>query len=212
MKTVIYDFNGTILDDVDTGIIAINAMIDKYLDRDHLTKEEYRKVFGFPVIDYYKRVGFDFDKLDFKVVGNEWMDVYEANKGSYHLYPGIKEQLSDNKRQGIRNILLSASRLDKLKMQCQELGIIDLFDEILGIDDIYASSKVYIAKEWMQRQEKGDFVFVGDTLHDLEVADALNIKCILVSNGHQAKEILLRKTSHVYDDIREVVNDPYWPI
>lgn len=212
MKTIIYDFNGTVLDDVDVGIIAINKMIDIYLDRPHLTKDEYRHVFKFPVIDYYKDVGFDFDKLDFKVVGQKWMDEYEANKDKYHLYDGIKEQLIDNRKKGARNILLSASRIDKLLRQCEELDIKELFDEILGIDDIYASSKVHIAKAWMKDQKSDDFIFVGDTLHDLEVANELDIPCVLVANGHQAKEILKEKTKHVYDDIKEVVNDAYWPI
>ncbi len=212
MKTVIYDFNGTILDDVDTGVIAINALIDKYLDRGPLSKEEYKHIFRFPVMEYYKDVGFDFDKLDFRIIGQEWMDIYEANKDIYHLYPGIRDQLINNRRIGMRNILLSASRQDKLLRQCQELGIDDLFEEILGIDDIYASSKVYIASDWMSKQKDGEYIFIGDTLHDLEVADELNIDCILVANGHQAKEVLLEKTDRVYDDIREVVNDPYWSI
>ena len=213
MKTIIYDFNGTVLDDVDVGVIAINAMIDRYLKRDHLSKDEYRKVFGFPVIEYYRKVGFDFDELDFKVVGQEWMDVYEANKDKYALYPHIHEQLQSNIEGGARNILLSASRSDKLKKQCEELGIKDLFDEILGIEDIYAGSKVHIAKEWMKKQDDTDgMVFIGDTLHDLEVANELYIPCILVAAGHQDKAILCEYTDHVYDDLKEAEKDAYWPI
>lgn len=211
MKTIIFDFNGTIVDDVDIGIKALNVMIDKYLDRSHITKAEYLHIFTFPVIDYYKKVGFDFDKLSFEKVGAEWMEVYEANFKDCKLHQGVREMLLENKRNGIRNVLLSASRKDKLLAQCEILKIRELFAEILGINDIYASSKVNIAKDWMRKQSSGEYLFIGDTLHDLEAAKEIGTPCALVANGHQAKDVLLKVTDRVYDDIREVKDDPDWP-
>ena len=55
MKYVIFDFNGTVLDDVDVCIKAENHTIEHFhLDREPLTKEEYLKIFTFPVKDYYE--------------------------------------------------------------------------------------------------------------------------------------------------------------
>ncbi len=45
---------------------------------------------------------------------------------------------------------------------------------------------------------------IGDTLHDLETAKAMGVECILVANGHQAKDVLLKEYDKVVDDIREV--------
>lgn len=204
MKYIIFDFNGTILDDVGVGIKCINRMIDKYLDRPHLTKEEYRNLFDFPVIDYYRHVGFDFNKYSFEVIGREWMDYYEASKDEYHLVEGVKEILQDNLEKGYHNIILSASQIDNLKRQCQELGIIQYFDEILGIDDIYAGSKEFIAKQWIKDKDPNECFLIGDTSHDLSVAQAIGVRCALVAKGHQSKERLLKFTNNVYDDIREV--------
>ena len=57
---VIWDFNGTILDDVAAGIASVNKMLS---DRSLPTikdKEHYRKIFRFPIIEYYRSLGFDF--------------------------------------------------------------------------------------------------------------------------------------------------------
>ena len=35
-----------------------------------------------------------------------------------------------------------------------------------------------------------EVLFVGDTLHDLEVAKAIDASCMLVCCGHQSKEVL----------------------
>ena len=60
--------------------------------------------------------------------------------------------------------------------------------------------------------ERDGMVFIGDTLHDLEVATELSIPCILVAAGHQDKTILCEYTDHVYDDLKEAEKDAYWPI
>ena len=57
---VIWDFNGTILDDVAAGIASVNKMLS---DRGLPTikdEEHYRKIFRFPIIEYYRALGFDF--------------------------------------------------------------------------------------------------------------------------------------------------------
>ena len=73
---VIWDFNGTILDDVDTGIEAVDVLLAKYGLPELKTRERYYEVFGFPIIDYYRRIGFDFEKTDYSILANEWVEIY----------------------------------------------------------------------------------------------------------------------------------------
>ena len=44
-------------------------------------------------------------------------------------------------------------------------------------------------------------LFIGDTDHDYEVATSIGVDCLLIANGHQSKERLLKVTSNVVDDI-----------
>ena len=55
MKYVIFDFNGTLVDDIDLCITSLNILVKKYLNRDTVTRKEYKDVFGFPVIRRLRR-------------------------------------------------------------------------------------------------------------------------------------------------------------
>lgn len=205
MKYVIFDFNGTVLDDVDVCIKAENKTIEHFrLDRPPLTKEEYLKLFTFPVKDYYERVGFDWSKNSYEEVGQYWFDWYRALRDEYRVYDGVVEMLKRNHEHGHLNILLSASSLVELKKQLIELDIAQYFDEVLGIGNIYAGSKVDVALDWIKDKDPKECLMIGDSLHDLEVAKAMGVECILVASGHQDKETLMSSYDRVVDDIREV--------
>ena len=204
MKYVIFDFNGTVLDDLQVGIDSINDTIRAYLKRGPVDRQEYTHIFGFPVRDYYERVGFDFSKQDWDEVAQYWVNCYNSRRGEYRIFDGVLELLDENHAKGYQNILLSATKLSMLESQLEELGIRGRFDEVLGIDNIYATSKVPLIRDFMKDKKKEDCIFIGDTLHDLDVAESAGIECVLVANGHQAKEILETRCSRVYDDIREV--------
>ena len=71
---IIWDFNGTILDDVQLGIRCVNTMLSKRGLPVLPDVEAYRQVFGFPIEAYYRRLGFDFEKEDYHtVLAPEWV-------------------------------------------------------------------------------------------------------------------------------------------
>ena len=73
---VIWDFNGTILDDLKISIESADELLLRYGLPIIGDVDKYYSVFGFPIIEYYKRIGFDFTKHDFTVVANEWVDIW----------------------------------------------------------------------------------------------------------------------------------------
>ena len=74
-KQIIWDWNGTLIDDTWMCVEVINELLSKY-NKPILTVETYHKVFDFPVKDYYRRIGFDFNETPFEVVGTEFMNRY----------------------------------------------------------------------------------------------------------------------------------------
>ena len=139
---VIWDFNGTILDDIDLCISCVNRMLkDRELpmipDRSY-----YREIMRFPILDYYAELGFDFEKEDYyKVLAPEWVAYYLAGEGNCGLMPGVAETLEIVRQRGLGQLILSASDLPQLKGQLNRLGVTHYFDEILGLDNIYAADK-----------------------------------------------------------------------
>ena len=205
IKYCIFDFNGTVIDDTDICIECENRTIAKYLDRAPLTREEYLEIFDFPVKEYYRRVGFDFVKHSYEEVGDYWYQEYLKLKDEVKAHEGVKELLEDNHLKGIKNVILSASRIDTLKAQISSLGFESLFDEILGLDDHYAFSKSQKGLDFIKDKNKEECILLGDTLHDLETARLMGIDCILIAKGHQAKHILVENYDRVVDDIREII-------
>ena len=203
---VIWDFNGTILDDVDTGIISVNKLLSDRGLPVLRGKEEYRAVFGFPVRDYYERLGFDFSKEPYEVIAPLWVEQYMINVKNAGVFDDVIEAMDFFDARGIGQTLLSATELSMLKGQIEMLGLGDRFEEILGMGDIHASSKEGLAKEWRARHKEERVLLIGDTDHDLQVARSIGATCALVSRGHQSAEYLLTLTDAVYPTLKDVID------
>ena len=107
---------------------------------------------------------------------------------------------------GIRVYILSASEQNNLLEQTNTYGITKYFDAVLGINNIHAASKVDIALDFMKKSEikANETLFVGDTLHDYEVSLAMGVDCVLVSCGHQAKDILDKAGCRVINSVADI--------
>ena len=201
VKYCIWDFNGTLLDDVDTGIESVNQMLKERGIPTLRGKEDYYKVFGFPIIDYYRRLGFDFEKEPYEEIAPIWVALYLENVKRAGLFSDVEQTLKKIKERGIRQIIISATEQEMLNGQLSSLGIDGFFDEALGLDNIHAGSKLEIAKEWRAKHE-GKAIFIGDTDHDAETAKILGAECFLVARGHQSGEYLEEHTdAKIFDDL-----------
>ena len=63
---ILWDFNGTIFNDVDASRRATNILLRRYGLPEILSVDELRGRFGFPVRDYYAGRGFDFERYSYE--------------------------------------------------------------------------------------------------------------------------------------------------
>ena len=203
---IIWDFNGTIYDDVDACIKSANRLLGAY-DLKLLTSvEESRSLFGFPIQDYYARMGFDFDKIPYAELAPEWMDYYFEYSANATVYPDIPEALDALHKKGMEQWILSATEVNMLRGQLQGLGILDRFDGILGLDNIHARSKKEIGVAWKSANPDICALMIGDTDHDAEVAEAMGIDCVLVAAGHQSRQRLEKcNCIAVVDTVKDIL-------
>ena len=202
---IIWDFNGTLFDDVDAGIASVNKMLSDRGLKIISDKDEYREVFKFPIINYYRDLGFDFEVEPYEVLAPIWVELYNENSKSSTLCEGARDLLEYFKEKNIPQILLSATERNMLLGQIAGLGIREYFEDVLGRDNIHAYSKKDIATGWIKRQGHIKPLFIGDTEHDAQVARAVGADCILVTQGHQSKDTLLKCGYPVYNDLGEVM-------
>lgn len=196
-KHIIWDWNGTIINDVDLCVELINQLlIARGLET--VTIDSYREVFTIPVKNYYAKLGFDFSKESFEIVGKQWMTEYERRKFECGLYEGVKEVVQKIDQLGIGQSILSAYSQHTLDEMVEYYGLTKYFTHIVGLDNIYAAGKLHLGKDLMKRlgNGKGETLLIGDTEHDYEVASEIGADCVLISNGHQSK-IKLEKLGSV---------------
>ncbi len=203
---LIWDFNGTVLDDVAHGIDCVNPMLAARGLPTIPDVETYRELFGFPIDDYYRRLGFDFEKEDYDtVLAPEWVARYLAGEASCPANNGVAETISAAHAMGVDQLMLSASNLAQLQGQLTRLGLSEAFSEVLGLDNIHARSKTHLAIAWKEAHPDACPLFIGDTEHDAAVAAAIGADCVLFTGGHQSRRRLAECGLPLVDRIEDVL-------
>ncbi|MDY0082613.1 MAG: HAD family hydrolase [Ignavibacteriaceae bacterium] len=201
-KHIIWDWNGTLLNDVDYSKNIINRILSDN-DLPELSLQQYREIFTFPIQDYYLAAGLDFSRTSFEVLGKDFIDEYESKKLTCDLYGNAVEVISLINRKGIKQSVLSAYLHENLVKILEHYGLTKYFDYVNGLDNIYAGSKVHLGLKLIEQLNlPGDeILFIGDTLHDAEVASAMGVDCVLIASGHQVKDRLILKHDKVFEDL-----------
>jgi len=188
VDAVIWDFNGTLIDDVDLVVRSVNVQLAKRgLPR--LTVERYRDLFGFPVADYYRRIGLDPDAEPMSELSAEFFEAYAPGLPSCPLRDGVLDALAAFRDAGVRQFVLSAMEERLLSATIEHLGIGRFFVAVCGLSHLEGDSKVERGRELLAgfaiRPESA--ILIGDTDHDAEVASALGLSTVLIARGHQSE-------------------------
>lgn len=202
---LMWDFNGTIFDDAQAGIDAVNKMLRERELCEIPSKERYREIFDFPIEDYYKNLGFDFDKEPYEYLAPIWVELYNNNAESAGLCPSVEETMRKVRDVGIEQSVLSACEIGMLKRYLKKLGVDGYLSEVMGLDNIHARSKLALAYEWIEKHRGVKVLMVGDTTHDFETAEALGADCVLYAGGHQSRAKLEKCGCPVIDEISEII-------
>ena len=204
-KHIIWDWNGTIFNDVELCVDLINELLEPR-GLKTVTLAEYKNVFTIPVRDYYAELGFDFSKESFEVVGKQWMDEYERRKFGCRLHDDVADVILRINKLGIGQSILSAYTQHTLEEMVEHFGLTKYFSHLVGLDNIYAAGKLHLGKDLMKRlgNGKGETLLIGDTLHDYEVATEIGADCVLITNGHQSRKKLESSGTIVLDNLAQL--------
>lgn len=205
---VFWDWNGTIIDDLKINFSVINTLLsDRKIPT--ISLSEYRKTFTFPIKEFYKRVGFPIEGVEYEQLVHDYWELYKGKSNDIPLMTGALDVLNELKKNQIKHYVLSASDRKMVIDQISVYGIRNLFEEIIAPQDGYALGKIELAKHWMSDKNipLSDVIMVGDTFHDFETANAINIDCALVNKGHQNLSVLMHEPRiRIFDNIFELAD------
>jgi phosphoglycolate phosphatase len=204
-KHIIWDWNGTLLNDVDL-CVSIMCRILEARNLPVIDKDHYKNIFTFPVVDYYKYAGLNLTEYKFKDLSVEFINDYELNKFSCSLYENAEESLKYFSDAGISQSILSAYSQYALEEIVSHFGIRKYFEKLNGLENIYAESKIAIGKRLTNELALHNYevLLIGDSIHDYEVAKEIGADVILVSQGHQSHRKLLTCNTPVIKNLKQL--------
>lgn len=168
MTHILWDWNGTLLDDTQAAVDTLNIMLERRGGRP-VTMDFYRDHFAFPVRPFYEAIGVCLENEDWDALAREYHDVYAARPK--RLNAEAIAALERVKAAGARQSIISALRQDLLEEITARLGVAKYMDRICGVDNLYGFGKIDRAREMLRDIQSGSaihpqhdsFILIGDS-------------------------------------------------
>lgn len=190
MPYILWDWNGTLLDDTQAALDALNAMLAKRGGR-LIDMGFYRDHFAFPVRPFYESIGIALAHEDWDALAREYHELYAARPK--RLNPEAIAALEMVRAAGVGQSIVSALRQDLLDAATAAFGVASFMDFVYGVDNLDGASKLDRAVALASSLTRGfagpeplRMTLIGDSLHDQEVAAAIGARCVLCAQGSHA--------------------------
>jgi len=198
IKNILFDWSGTLMDDLTTNYKATMYIFEK-LGGKLVSFEEYRKMFFLPYMNFWKKHFPDCTKDQILKLFREGLDA----SGDTGLYLGVKDVLKRLYDKGIKLVVMSSGSQEKIIADAKRYSVFDYFQEING--NILDKAKVIT--EILQRNnfQPEETMYIGDMAHDIEAGKKGGVVSIGISWGHKPKEMLeAANPDHLISDIAEL--------
>lgn len=208
VRHVVWDWNGTILDDNDAVIASVNTICAAF-GRDPIDLDYWRSIYRRPLLDCYQDLlGRPLSTDDWATIDREYHDAYRALLPTTRLSAGIPDELRRWQHNGGSQSLLSLWFHDELVELVGALGLTSMFTKIDGLrGTVGGTGKTNHLIEHLtaQRLDPADVLLVGDVLDDAAAAEAAGVRCVLVTTGVTTRAVLQTSGVPVVDSIAEAV-------
>lgn len=201
-KYIIWDWNGTLLDDVRCALASVNDML-ALRNMPPMDMVRYKEIIGVPIRCFYE-AAFDLENEDYDLILKQYNEGYMKHLPEYGLTQGVPEMLDYFKAEGCVQVIVSSSNNEQLTKNVNKYGVADYFDAILGAEGFLAESKVERALNYLDSKGEGKALVIGDLEHDALMAKEIGADCILLTSGHEKPERLYNSGAVVVDKIDEI--------
>ncbi|HEY5652223.1 MAG TPA: HAD family hydrolase [Acidimicrobiia bacterium] len=182
---VVWDWNGTLLDDLPVVLASVNAGVEPYRSSP-VTLDDYRTHYTRPVRQFYDSL------LGREITTEEWLDLdhrfheaYRAQLEEALLAPGAREALERTAGSGMRQSLLSMYPHDDLVPLVAAAGIGHHFARVDGLQGPPGDRKASYLESHLRAlsADPGETLVVGDTPDDAHAAAEVGADCVLIDSG-----------------------------
>jgi phosphoglycolate phosphatase len=187
-QTIVFDWNGTLLDDLKASLEGFNAVLNVLGVRE-VNADRYRHDYNVPFITMYEKAGCDPKELRAreKDVHTIFHRTYEDAVKATDLREGAGELLQSLCRRRCLIVVLSNHTVADIRAQATRLGIRACFDAILANE---INGGAYIKrgkgqrlKHYMHDHHLSGGSIVGDTTEEIEIARESHLQSFALTGG-----------------------------
>lgn len=208
-KHIIWDWNGTIINDANLVHMTICQMLIAR-NLPEISFQYLRDNFCWPLTEFYHLIGLYNEGDDFEeLIDIPYHKIYDdiiKQVGKLHQdIPEILNFLYGTTTQSI----LSARHHNELLEDVKHLQINSYFQNVLGIEKNKSNyGKLEQGKKLLGQVNipHTTTLMIGDSLHDFDVASKLGIDCILIAKGINSFGVLQQSGTTVLREHKELYN------
>jgi len=206
IRHVIWDWNGTLVNDVDLCVDILNLMLSAHC-LPPISANQYRETFFFPVAQFYKTLNLPSSGHQYKKLADDFIQTYRDRFEECELNQGAFEAVRTLSSNGVSQSILSAGAQKDVETFVSFYQLHPWIRWIDGANNVEASGKGERAVNHLSQIELDpiEILLIGDTLHDLEVANLLGCQTLLYSGGHTNEMRLLEATDLIIPSLLDVV-------
>ena len=183
-RNLIFDWSGTLVDDLGPVIEATNTVLGKY-DLPPLDREGFRRCFRLPYREFYSEV---LPNVPLEELEAHFRPAFDEALTPVTILPHAREKLEWCAARGIRTFVLTSMDTAAFEKQMDQFGLRDLFEATYS--SVLDKREVIHQILETHALDPKETAFVGDMTHDVETARHGGVSSIAVLTGYNHPEIL----------------------
>ncbi len=184
-RHLVWDWNGTLLDDLEIVLEGVNAGLAAF-GVPPIDGDRYRSLYTRPVRFFYERLlGGSMADDDWTRINELYFQTYLARAEEAALVPDARQALRRASRAGVDQSLLSMAPHDHLVPMVRRHRLTDFFSHVQGtMDDRGGVKAANLGEHLVALGLEGDeVVMIGDTPDDAAAAAAVGAAALLYDGG-----------------------------
>ena len=205
---LVWDWNGTLLDDLQIVITAVNRTIGQF-GLNPIGADDYRDHYTRPVRRFYDRLfGRTIEDEEWLRLDTGFHEAYFQLAHRADLAPGARSAMESLAEAGWTQSLLSMSPQYWLEGIVRRLGVDDRFEAVDGLSGPTGGLKAKHLEDHLGALEisGSSVVVVGDTPDDVAAARHVGARAILFHGGSHHMDVLEREGVPIAETIGEAVD------
>lgn len=187
MKTVIFDFDGTLADSLNVIVEIFEELTGKH---GQLTKKDMAELRHLPIPVVAKRIGVHMWRVPFLLYRGR--RIMQKRINEIVLYKGLDDTISKLHADGFRLLVVSSNSVHNVRAFLRNNNLEHYFTHVYGGVGLFDKASALRKVVARNRTQVAECIYVGDETRDVEACQSIGLKVIAVEWGFADPKFLAK--------------------